>query len=54
MSNETPLPDNYEIYFSQVSGLHSIWYTESSGAKPELMVGGFETRDEAMMYLLCL
>ena len=46
------LPDNYEIYFSQVTGLHSIWYAEDGDVRAELIVGGFKTREDAITYLL--
>ena len=48
------IPDNYEIFFSQINCNYSIWYVEPPNAKPELMVGGFDTKEDAVAYLLNL
>lgn len=46
------LPENYEIYFSQVSASYSIFYAKPEDVQAELMVGGFRTKEDAIEYLL--
>ena len=46
------LPDNYEINFSQVNGDYSIFYAEPGATRAELMADGFETKEDAIQYLL--
>ncbi len=52
LAQDIQIPDNYEIYFSQVNCEWSIWHTSSKKSKPEIMAEGFKTKEDALKYLL--